>query len=445
MTFLHVVAFVVGALTVLAVTAHIVRTLVVPRARPTMLTHVVDAGVDGVYRLATKPLRDYERKDQVLAGQGAVVLLVQLLTWLVAFELGYALVLWPFVHGLPTALRETGSSMFTLGFASTNGTAPTVVDVLAAATGLVVVALQIAYLPTLYGAFNRRETEVTLLTARAGTPPWGPELLARTRYGVAVRSDDLPAFYNRWERWAADVAESHSNYPVLVRFRSPQALSSWLVGLLAVMDSAAMLLSLCPSRDRIEPRRALRMGFTALRQIGVGLGMASDPDPDPDADIQLSFEEFAAAVELLRQVDFPMERDAAEAWPHFRGWRVNYETLAYALARHTDAVPAPWSGPRRWPAETIAVRRPANRAPKNAKPPFFPTKSPAYLVKGPVYEPKGPSYETTGPGGLAPGSGGQEMGDPTPADFEGDDAEGEQVDDVAGDPGRGVPETELPA
>jgi hypothetical protein len=423
-TFLHVVACLAGALVVLAVTAHIVRTLVVPRARPTVLTHVVDAGVDGFYQLITKPLRDYERKDHVLAGQGAVVLLVQLVTWLACFELGYSLVLWPFVHGFPAALRETGSSMFTLGFASTAGSAPTVVDLLAAATGLVVVALQIAYLPTLYGAFNRRETEVTLLTARAGTPPWGPELLVRTRYGVAVRSDDLPAFYNRWERWAADVAESHSNYPVLVRFRSPQALSSWLVGLLAVMDSAAILLALCPSRDRIEPRRAIRMGFTALQQIAVGLGMAAETDADPDADIQLRFEEFAAAVELLAAVDFPMERDAAEAWPHFRGWRVNYETLAYTLARHTDAVPAPWSGPRRWPAETIPVHRPANRAPKDAKPPFFPA---------------------GGSGTPARSSGGQEAGDPATADLEGDDGERQQVGDVPEGAGGGVPERELPA
>jgi hypothetical protein len=423
-TFLHILAFIVGALIVLAVTAHIVRTLVVPRARPTMLTHLVDSGVDAVYRLITKPVGDYERKDQFLAGQGAVVLLVQLITWLASFELGYALVLWPFVHGFPRALREIGSSMFTLGFASTSGSAPTVVDILAAATGLVVVALQIAYLPTLYSAFNRRETEVTLLTARAGTPPWGPELLVRTRYGVAVRSDDLPAFYNRWERWAADVAESHSNYPVLIRFRSPQALSSWLVGLLAVMDSAAMLLALCPSRDRIEPRRAIRMGFTALRQIGVGLGMPADPDPDPDAEIQLRFEEFAAAVDMLRLVDFPMERDAVGAWPHFKGWRVNYEGLAYALARHIDAVPAPWSGPRRWPAETIPVRRPANRAPKDAKPPFFLAKDHSNLEKNYSYGAKGQSAP-------AVASGGEQMGDPTTADFEREEAEAEEVDDVA--------------
>jgi hypothetical protein len=253
--------------------------------------------------------------------------------------------------------------MFTLGFAYTPSAGATVIDVIAAATGVVVVALQIGYLPTLYAAFNRRETEVTLLLARAGSPPWGPELLLRTRYGVAVRSDDLPAFYSGWERWAADVAESHSNYPVLVRFRSPNKLSSWLVGLLAVMDSAAMLLALCPSRERIEPRRALRMGFTALRAIGSALGMEVDVDPDPDSEIELGFDEFAAAVEQLRTVGFPMDRDAAEAWPHFRGWRVNYESLAYALARRTDAVPAPWSGPRRWAAATIPVQRPPNRAP----------------------------------------------------------------------------------
>jgi hypothetical protein len=360
-----VLAAVVGALLGLTITANIVRTLIVARARRTFLFDAVDQGVDFVFRMVSWPLRTYERKDQLLAAQGAAVLLVQLMTWLAGYELAYALLLVPTVHWFPTALREVGSSMFTLGFIYTHGNEPAAIDIVAAATGMIVVALQIAYLPTLYGAFNRRETEVTLLGARAGHPPWGPELLLRTRYGVAVRSDDLPAFYNRWERWAADVAESHSNYPVLVRFRSPHSLDSWLVGLLSVMDSAAMLLSLRPSQDRIEPRRAIRMGFTALREIGGALGMTvdPDPDPDPDSDIAVTFEEFAAAVDQLRAVGFPVEREAAEAWPHFRGWRVNYEALAYALAYRTDQVPAPWSGPRRWGADTIPVQRPTLRSP----------------------------------------------------------------------------------
>jgi hypothetical protein len=370
---LHVLAVIAGILLALAITSNIVRTLVIPRARRTLLLRLVDDGVDAVFQLLVRPLRTYERKDQVLAAQGAVVLLAQLASWLLSYEVAYALMLWPTagVGGLRGAFLQAGSSMFTLGFVYTRATEPTAIDVLAAATGIAVVALQIAYLPTLYGSFNRRETEVTLLGGRAGLPPWGPELLVRTRYGVAVKNDDLPAFYNRWERWAADVAESHSNYPVLVRFRSPRALSSWLVGLLCVMDSAAMLLALCPSQDRIEPRRAIRMGFTALRDIGAALGMQVNVDPDPDSDIALSFEEFSQAVDQLLAVGFPVERDAAEAWPHFRGWRVNYEGLAYGLARRTDQVPAPWSGPRRWAAATVPVQRPNLRSPGKGMPPKF--------------------------------------------------------------------------
>jgi hypothetical protein len=274
--------------------------------------------------------------------------------------------LWPDDGSLGGAAREAVSSMFTLGFAFNGHAEPTLLDALAALCGLVVIAVQIAYLPTLYAAFNRRETEVTLLNSRAGLPPWGPELLARTRYGMRARTDDLPELYAQWERWAADVAESHSNYPVLVRFRSPQPRSSWLVGLLAVMDSAAMLLALCPSRDRIEPRLCIRMGFTALRQIADALGIPFEADPSPDGDITLTFEDFEPAVQRLIDVGFPVERSAREAWPHFRGWRVNYEAIAYSLAAHTDAVPAYWSGPRRWRVTEIAPFRPPNRAPSDA-------------------------------------------------------------------------------
>ncbi|HUB71699.1 MAG TPA: hypothetical protein VL984_14860 [Acidimicrobiales bacterium] len=366
MNALDVLKVLAGAVIVLAMTVNIVRALVIPRARWTFFSQVVDASVDAVFRVLAHRFASYERKDQVLAAQAPAVVLVQLATWLLGYELGYSLALWPEVHHFLAALRETGSSMFTLGIAYTPGNGSTAIDILAGCTGLVVVALQIAYLPTLYGAFNRRETEVTLLSARAGTPSWGPELLLRTRYGVSVLTDDLPELYNRWERWAADVAESHSNYPVLVRFRSPQPLMSWLIALLAIMDSAAMLLSVSPSRERIEPRRAIRMGFTALRQIGEALGITVETDPDPDRPISLSFAEFEAAVEQLKSVGFPMDRDANEAWPHFRGWRVNYESLAYELASRTDQVPAPWSGPRRWPAKMIPVRRPATRYPSKA-------------------------------------------------------------------------------
>ena len=79
---------------------------------------------------------------------------------------------------------------------------------------------------------------MTLLEARAGNPAWGPEVLARHHWLDTM--DELPPLYSDWERWAAAVSESHANYPGLIWFRSPVSTRSWLIGLVAMMDSAAL-------------------------------------------------------------------------------------------------------------------------------------------------------------------------------------------------------------
>lgn len=363
MTVLRAGGVVLAVLIIGSTLISVMRALIIPRASLGRIGRVVDTVVDKVFAMSTHWTTEYEERDTVLAGQAAAYLLCLLIVWLAGFEIGFGLLLWPSTHSIGAAFRESGSSMFTLGFLAPSGGGSTAIDVVAAGLGLFVIAAQIGYLPTLYAAFNRRETDVTLLGSRAGSPPWGPELLARTKWGIYGDRDDLPEFYMTWERWAADVAESHSNYPVLMRFRSPQPLSSWLIGMLAVMDSAALLLALAPSRDRIEPRLCLRMGFTALRQMARAVRIPVVEDPDPDADIELSFEQFEAGVQRLIDVGFEVERTAAQAWPHFRGWRANYESIAYALAYRTDAVPALWAGPRRWAHEPIAPLRPPNRQP----------------------------------------------------------------------------------
>ena len=282
------------------------------------------------YRAATRPVRSYQRRDRMLATQAAVALVSQLVAWLGIFLAGYTLILWP-VHGrsITGAFTEAGSSLFTLGFAEPPGTTPDAAVFVAAATGMIVVALQIGYLPTLYGAFNRRETEVTLLASRSGVPCWGPELLARTHYalGSGVSTiDTLPDLYRQWERWAADVAESHTTYLPLVRFRSPQPYSSWVISLLAVLDSAALILTLAPDQAPVVPARlCLRSGFSCLARVARAMGHDVPEEADPEAGITLTYDEFLHAVDRMREVDFPISRDPADAWPEFVGWRVNYE------------------------------------------------------------------------------------------------------------------------
>ncbi len=362
------VAAVAGGLLVLTAWVSVIGTVIVPRQVSSWLTRWVDRIVNGAFRLAAGAIADHQRRDRVLAAQAAAILLVQLAAWLGISFLGYALLLWPFVTGgVTSSFTVAGSSMFTLGFSEPPGAVPSAIVFTAAATGLVIVTLQIAYLPALYAAFNRRETEVALLNARAGVPSWGPELLARTHYalGSGVSTiDTLPDLYAQWERWAADVAESHTTYLPLVRFRSPRPLSSWVTALLAVLDSAALFLALSPKSAPVVPARlCLRAGFLCFNQIARAMGIEVPDEPDPGSGISLSYPEFLDAIARMREVDFPIERDPAEAWADFVGWRVNYERAAYAVAAAVDAVPALWSGPRRRHAPAVAPVRPARGRP----------------------------------------------------------------------------------
>lgn len=358
---------VVGALLVLLTWSSVIRTLVVPRRTRDRLSGAVDRVVDAGYALASARASDYATRDRRLASQASTTILVQLAVWLGVLYLGFGLMLQAFdPRGTGHAMAQAGSSLFTLGYAGPDSAPLTAIDYVAAASGLVVVALQIGYLPTLYAAFNRRETEVTLLTGRAGTPAWGPEILARSRFGFSAEDDGavMDQFYLQWERWAADVSESHTNYPVLTRFRSPAELSSWLVALVAVLDSAALWLALSPTQaPALEARLALRMGFSALRAIAETVGLEVDHDPDPDSAIALTYEEYLQGVARIASTSFRTERTPEQAWPDFRGWRVNYEAVAYALASRLDAVPAPWTGPRRTGDRPMEPLRPANRLP----------------------------------------------------------------------------------
>jgi hypothetical protein len=358
-------AAVVGALLIVIGAWSVIGTVVVPRRVRSRLIRWIFIIVNAIFHFIADRFDEYEPRDRILAFQAPVQLIAQIVVWLAVFELGYGLLLWPFVGGAGFfgALERAGSSLCTLGYLSPRSGPEAALFSLAALTGLGTVALQIGYLPTLYAAFNRREAQVTLLDSRAGVPSWGPELLARTHYGLGTGISavgQLPELFQEWERWSADVSETHTTYLALARFRSPRPLSSWLTAQLAVLDAAALYLSLIPDPPgAISARLCLRGGFTCLLAIARALGFAIPDEADPNDGISLTYQEFLDALERLRIVDFPLERPSEEAWNDFVGWRVNYEASAYAIALAIDAPPALWSGPRRHPIPPIPPVRPA--------------------------------------------------------------------------------------
>ena len=227
------VYFAIGLLIVCVTVTQVLLTMVLPR-RPAgveRLTLPVNRSVRLVFVGLSRLAKSYEGKDAILAPTAPVALIAQLLFWGASLVVGFGLMLIPTVHSFSEGLLQALTALFTVGAVHIGGPADTGIDIAVGAIWVVIVALQIAYLPALYGAFSRREGLVSLLESRAGTPAWGPELLAR--HQLVGITDTLPDLYATWEEWAADVAESHTTYPILLLFRSPEPWFSWLLGLLA--------------------------------------------------------------------------------------------------------------------------------------------------------------------------------------------------------------------
>src|SRR6204780_4153248 len=315
----RVVAGVIGAIIVLATGWSVLGTLVVPRRIRSRIPRMVFLVTRSVFRFFADRTSSYERRDRILAIQAPVQLIGQVVAWLALYQLGFGLLMWSSGNGgLGSAMEQTGSALCTLGFLVPHTSSGAALDPLAALAGLGTVALQIGYLPTLYAAFNRREGLVTMLDSRAGVPSWGPELLARTHYGLGSGVSamaQLPELFDDWERWSADVSESHATYIPLTNFRSPRPLSSWLTAQLAVLDAAALYLSLLPhAPGAVSARLCLRGGFTCLATIARARGFVIPEEADANSGVSLLYQEFVAAIERLASVEFPLERSSEEAW-----------------------------------------------------------------------------------------------------------------------------------
>jgi hypothetical protein len=274
-----------------------------------------------------------------------VSLLALLLTWMAIVLIGYTGMFWALGdRSLGTAFRLSGSSLLTLGFERGSDYPSTVLVFTEAALGLILLAMLITYLPSIYGAFSRREAAVTALEVRAGSPPSGQEML--WRYHTLERTDRLIEVWKAWEAWFVEVEESHTSIPALVFFRSPQPDHSWVTAAGAVLDGASLALSSVDVPRDVQAEFCIRAGYLALRRIADFFGIPYDPDPKPDDPIAVTRHEYDQACDWLASEGVPLKPDREQAWRDFAGWRVNYDTVLIALAGMTMAPYAPWSSDR---------------------------------------------------------------------------------------------------
>ena len=354
----QVVAVVAGTLLVVWTLASAVKSVVVPRGVIPSITRVHFVSIRKLFNIFAGPSRPYETRDRVLALYAPLALVTLPAIWAVLVLVGFTSIFWGTgVQPLTEAFATSGSSLFTLGFLHPDETARITLVFIEAGIGLGLISLMISYLPTIYGAFSRREALVGMLEVRAGLPPSPAQLLTRyVRIGWLDKIDE--DLFERWEAWFIDVEESHTSQGSLAFFRSPTPYRSWITAAGCVLDSAALYTSSIEHERSTKPDLLIRTGFLCLRRISDFYSIRYDPDPAPDDPISITREEFDGVWQQLADAGVPMKPDRDQAWRDYAGWRVNYDTVLITLASMVDAPYAMWSSDR---APTTRHRPPLHR------------------------------------------------------------------------------------
>jgi hypothetical protein len=337
--------FAAGVALILIVVDSAVRSLVLPRGSVVRLTRVIWLSTRRVFDLIAARYETYEGRDRVMALYAPLSLPLVPVVWLAMVLGGFMLMYHALgVSSWRTAFTESGSSLLTLGFVSPRDLPATALAFVEAALGLGVLALFVAYLPSIYNAFSRREVRVALLSARAGTPPSAIEFLIRVH-----RIDELNRLgevWEQWQEWFAEVEETHTSQAALVFFRSPRPERSWVTASGVVMDAAALSNSTIDIPWSPAAALCIRGGYSALRSIADFFSIPYDPDPQQTDPTSIAREEFDDACRQLAEAGVPLKPDLDQAWIDFNGWRVNYDSALIHLAALTMAPYAMWSSDR---------------------------------------------------------------------------------------------------
>ena len=284
-------------------------------------------------------------REGTLSAYGPLSLLLLLVVWASGLTIGFALLQWS-EHSLAdsghrssfaTDLYMSGTTFFTLGLGDVtpHGARARLLTVLEAGTGFGFLAVVIGYLPVIYSAFSRRESNITLLDARAGSPPSARELLRRFAHPDARPS--MTRFLRDWELWTAELMESHLSYPVLCYYRSQHDNQSWLAALTTILDTCAFV----TAHGEGEVAWQARMTFAIARHAVVDLSQVLNAPPVPGVEDRLPHRELERLREDLRQAGIPLCSEP-EGVQRLRGYQRLYEPYVRALAEHLLIVLPGW-------------------------------------------------------------------------------------------------------
>lgn len=345
---MRILALVAGVACLFTVLLDAFQTIILPRRASGRfrLTRIFYVFTWRPWRFLARQLRSPRKRETAFSFYGPLSLIILLIVWAGAMVIGFGLIYYalgsPFADvghhaGFESDLYVSGTTIFTLGLGDVTPQSPwaRALLILEAGTGLGFLAVVMGYFPVLYSAFSRREVSISLLDARAGSPPTAAELLHRHAYPGGEKA--LSVLLAEWERWSAELLESHISYPLLCYFRSQHTNQSWLAALTAILDTSALMVA---AIQGYEARQA-QLTFAMARHAMVDLSQILSQRPLNDAPDRLPKERCEKLYELLCASSVKICRDD-QSIERLREMCALYEGHAEALSRYLHMSLPPW-------------------------------------------------------------------------------------------------------
>ncbi len=346
---MHIVPFCAGIICIITALLDAFQTVILPR-RATgrfRITRIFYILTWWPWSFLASRIRHPRLRETAFSYYGPLSLLLLIVVWAGALMLGFAMLLFslrlPFSDPLhahasfASDIYLSGTTIFTLGIGdiTPHSSAARFLLVLESGMGLGFLAMVISYFPVLYGAFSRREVTISLLDARAGSPPTAAELMRR--HAFEGGSDALNLLLVEWERWSAELLESHISYPLLCYFRSQHTNQSWLAALTAVLDTCALMIA----GVQDHAARQAQLTFAMARHAMVDLSQVFSLRPVTGGEDRLPPEHFEVLYQKLCESGIRVCRDG-DSMERLKKMRSLYEGQALVLSQHFHMPLPPW-------------------------------------------------------------------------------------------------------